>query len=274
MSLAVPLAPLTPALAATAKRLKLSAIEWKVIDHLVVQPSARAAIAAVQPNPKTTQQARDRICLRLFNWGLLDYAYRVTQFAISPSGRLLLNLQTTSLPLTPLELWTLQACRSRGISPDRLARVPEADRQRVIRHLAARQLITVKKQQILEVWLTSVGQQYAATQACNGLATANHGQASSVTVRSATELLAVLPELDPQGTGVIPIFQLRDWLQPPLTAAQLDGYLLQLQRQDQIELSKVQTVEPYSDRQIAAGLKLPSRSKRWPELPWFFVHRV
>ncbi len=272
----MPPARLTPVKAVPTKRLKLSAVESKVIDYLAAQPNARAVITAVQPNPKTTQQARDRACLQLFARGLLDYAYRVTQLAISPSGRLLLNLQTTSLPLTPLELWTLQACRVSGTSPDRLAKVPEADRQRVVRQLADRQLIKVKKRQILEVWLTLAGQQYAATIGCHGWVSAHEPPLRLMPVRSAAELLAVLPSIDPQGTAAptIPIFQLRDQLQPPLTAAQLDSYLLQLHRQDQVELTRLQVVEPYSDRQIAAGLQPPSRSKRWPEPPWFFVRRV
>ena len=74
----------------------LSKVERKVMAYLASQPNGWATIEHIQPNPKTSPRERERICLRLFEQDLLDYAYRVTQFAIAPPGRLLLNLQTTA----------------------------------------------------------------------------------------------------------------------------------------------------------------------------------
>ncbi|MEO0541452.1 MAG: hypothetical protein AAFZ80_11395, partial [Cyanobacteria bacterium P01_A01_bin.105] len=72
----------------------------------------------------------------------------------------------------------------------------------------------------------------------------------------------------------VPIFQLREQLQPPLTSDQVDTYLWQLQRLDRAELLPLQAVEPYSDCQLARGLFSSTASRRWSEWPWFFVRLV
>lgn len=53
----------------------------------------------------------------------------------------------------------------------------------------------------------------------------------------------------------LPIFHLRDKLQPPLTREELDSILYRLQREDLIELSSLHNQGKYSDQQLADGIK-------------------
>ncbi|MEL6249168.1 MAG: hypothetical protein AAFR15_14295 [Cyanobacteria bacterium J06627_15] len=279
----------------------LTAVERKFLDELWAQPGYRAEIETIRPNPKTSATDRDRICQQLYDRELVDYTYDVTQFAIAPSGRLLLNLQTTSLPLTPMELWTLRACRSHSISPARLpAKVPVQDRQRVIRQLASRRLLTLKKQRIQQVWLTLAGQRLcqrarfstdrmpvsrplmASQQPGNDI----HPDKLDRSLLNITEpgkiqpddiqpddVLAWIHQLDEQvGThNALPIFRLREWLQPPLTRSQVDQHLQTLQHQGRVELTALQDVSLYSDRQLAEGMQIESERLGYPGLWMFFV---
>ena len=53
----------------------------------------------------------------------------------------------------------------------------------------------------------------------------------------------------------LPIFHLREKLQPPLTKEELDSILYSLQRDDLIELSSLHNQGKYSDQQLEAGIK-------------------
>ncbi|PZO19398.1 MAG: hypothetical protein DCF25_08500 [Leptolyngbya foveolarum] len=52
----------------------------------------------------------------------------------------------------------------------------------------------------------------------------------------------------------LPIYHLREKLQPPLTREELDSRLYELQRSDRIELSSLHDKGDYNDRQISAGI--------------------
>ncbi len=57
----------------------------------------------------------------------------------------------------------------------------------------------------------------------------------------------------------LPIYHLREKLQPPLTRAELDSYLYELQRSDLIELSSLHDQGDYSDHQMNAGIPQENR---------------
>ncbi|MGB7059636.1 MAG: hypothetical protein WBD58_18175, partial [Geitlerinemataceae cyanobacterium] len=52
----------------------------------------------------------------------------------------------------------------------------------------------------------------------------------------------------------LPIYHLRQQLQPPLSREELDRSLYQLQRDDTIELSSLQEAIHYTSEQIDAGI--------------------
>jgi hypothetical protein len=146
----------------TVSNMKLSAVEQKFLLRLLEQPHHRALITTIQPNPKTSAADRDRICRKLAKLGLVDYTYEVARFAITPAGKTLLKLDRPRavLPVTPTELEVLRACAWDSIAPERLRKVPEGDRQRIIQALANRKLIKILEGEITEIWLMDAGQSY------------------------------------------------------------------------------------------------------------------
>ncbi|HIK28638.1 MAG: hypothetical protein N3E45_13915 [Oscillatoriaceae bacterium SKW80] len=70
------------------------------------------------------------------------------------------------------------------------------------------------------------------------------------------DILKVIRDLDRElGTdNYLPIYHLRQKLQPPLTREELDKALYRLQRHDKIELSSLQEALAYTPEQIEAGI--------------------
>lgn len=70
------------------------------------------------------------------------------------------------------------------------------------------------------------------------------------------DILKVIRDLDRElGTdNYLPIYHLRQKLQPPLTREELDKALYRLQRHDKIELSSLQEAIAYTPEQIEAGI--------------------
>ena len=72
----------------------------------------------------------------------------------------------------------------------------------------------------------------------------------------AQAVLQQIKQLDQMmGTdNYLPIYHLREKLQPPLTREELDSRLYELQRSDRIELSSLHDQGDYSDHQVSAGI--------------------
>jgi hypothetical protein len=79
--------------------------------------------------------------------------------------------------------------------------------------------------------------------------------------------LQIIQNLDQElGTGnYLPIFHLRQKLQPPLSREDLEEALYRLEGNDQIELSALVEASRYSKEQINAGIKQRTGS------PLFFI---
>lgn len=86
--------------------------------------------------------------------------------------------------------------------------------------------------------------------------TSQPGRDVSWRVSNDEEILQIIQDLDRQlGTdNYLPIFYLRDKLQPPLSREELDQALYRLERQDKIELSALQEVRSYTSEQLQAGI--------------------
>ncbi len=71
-----------------------------------------------------------------------------------------------------------------------------------------------------------------------------------------SEILAVIRDLDQNlaTDNCLPIFHLRQKLQPPLSRQELDKALYRLEKIDQIELSSLQEVLSYTPEQIEADI--------------------
>ena len=264
--------------------MELTAIELKFLVRLLAHEAYRARISQIKPNAKTSARDRDRVCMQLCSKGLVDYTHEIIQFGLTPAGRTLLNLGTTSLPVTPDELHTLKAAEHQPVAPGKIKRVSSRDRQRIIRNLEDRGLLNVKKTQFKEVWLTQQGKLYLrdqctpqGSQPALSLSMLGHyltflrqaltipptesepqsmgGHEVNEAIR-ADDVLSTIQQLDRtfNTDNYLPIFHLRDKLEPQLSRTALDQMLYELQRRDRIEMSTLQDVSAYSETQLAAGI--------------------
>jgi hypothetical protein len=163
------------------------------------------------------------------------------------------------------------------------------ERDAILQRFHERGLIEAEtkiKRQKAEVWLTERGQQYLRdeytakgsnpvislellTNYLRFLRKSQHVQkdvhqepsqmptaAAATSKLSDEEILQTIRHLDGElGTeNYLPIFHLRQKLQPPLSREQLDQALYSLQRNNKIELSSLQEAIAYTPEQIDAGI--------------------
>jgi DNA-binding PadR family transcriptional regulator len=172
--------------------------------------------------------------------------------------------------------------------------VKSGERDAILQRFHDRGLIEVEtkiKRQKAEVWLTEQGQEYLRedytpkkgtnpvislelltnylrfmrkslhTQKTDSstqvqLQTATASDAIAESKPSDEEIWQIIQDLDRElGTeNYLPIFHLREKLQPPLSRDELDEALYRLQRNDKIELSSLQEAITYTPAQIDAGI--------------------
>ena len=79
------------------------------------------------------------------------------------------------------------------------------------------------------------------------------GSKSKLDAQAVLQQIKQLDQL--MGTdNYLPIYHLREKLQPPMTREEVDSRLYELQRNDRVELSSLHDKGDYSDRQISAGI--------------------
>jgi hypothetical protein len=261
--------------------------ELKFLLKLLSFPDYRAPLSKIKPNSKTSATEGERICRKLHTPELVACSYEITKFKIAPPGKALLKLDPAKLPVTLQELKILKACEKQTISPGKTG-IPEAERQTAIQSLADRGLIQVDKKdkKIKEVWLTERGKEelrekYDPSGGGNITITKNMladylrflrkslsspqpevGQTATVPLQGAThkpsdeEIFQTIVNLDRElGTGnYLPIFHLRQKLEPPLSREDLDHALYRLEGNDQIELIAIVEAIRYSQEQLNAGI--------------------
>lgn len=172
--------------------------------------------------------------------------------------------------------------------------VKSGERDAILQRFHERGLIEVEtqiKRQKAEVWLTERGQEYLGedytpkkgtnpvlsldllTNYLRFLRKSIHDQMKEPSTQtqpptapasdavpsskpSDEEILQIIQGLDRElGTeNYLPIFHLREKLQPPLSRDELDEALYRLQRDDQIELSSLQEASAYTPEQIDTGI--------------------
>lgn len=271
-------------------------IELKFLLKLLGKPDYRAAIVDLGPSEKISASDRNKICVDLTARGIVAYLREVKQFKLNSAGKTLLNQDTAQLPLSELQIAILKACESKSAKPGELKKIPMDDRQTLIQDLAEKGLIKIEKEQIKEVWLTELGQEYLIQElALSGnstislnlfgnyiqfirkIAQANSIKTGGRTEQSITtaplenhialplahrlndeEILQIILDLDREFNtdNYLPIFHLRQKL-ASLSREELDQMLYQLQRQDKIELSTLQEGHRYTHEQIEAGIRQP-----------------
>ena len=179
------------------------------------------------------------------------------------------------------------------LSPSKITSLKAAERETILTALSTRGLIETEtqiKRTKAEVWLTDRGIEFLrddynpqgkanisldllnyyvrflrkslrTTAGSADLAAtqfSNNNKPSNLKAEDLSDevILKIIRDLDHElGTeNYLPIFHLRQQLQPPLSREQLNQALYRLQRTDKIELSSLLDPTPYSSDQIATGI--------------------
>ncbi|MGB3206286.1 MAG: hypothetical protein WBB28_14955 [Crinalium sp.] len=229
---------------------------------------------------------KNSICKKLSDLELVDYSREISAFKILPAGRALLKMDASALPISDNELKVLEkiAKSSTKLKPSQIKIVKATERDAILQSFADRGLIeadTQMKKTKAEVWLTQRGKDYLRDEYIpKGNANVSlellgnyvrflrksprldqaqpTTQAVSTLTTKATDeqILQIIQDLDKNlGTeNYLPIFHLRQKLQPPFSREELDQVLYRLQRSDKIDLSTLVDPTPYTPEQIDAGI--------------------
>lgn len=259
--------------------------ELKFLLKLLGFPGHRALLSRLKPTPHTIAADRQKICSRLRDRGFVACLDEITSLKIAPPGKALLKLKLDRLPVTEDELTVLKASNQAAIAPKETG-LPNADREAILQSLAQRGLIHIQTA-VKEVWITEQGKTFLCQEyqpkgksiitldLLNNylqllrqplVASSEEGLKFSKSpskthslrsrVLDDTKILQMIQTLDYElGTeNYLPLFHLRQTVQPPLSRHELDQILYRLQRKDQIELSSLQEAIAYTPEQVNAGI--------------------
>lgn len=232
---------------------------------------------------------KNKICRDLGELEYVDYSREVATVKILPAGQALLKLDSTQLPIDNKELKVLEKIsKSSGkIAPSeiKVSGLKSDEREAILTALSERGLIAIEikmKGLKADVWLTERGievlrDEYVPNKGNKPVISldllGNYVQFLRKNLRvkseqvstlvsdinsniSDEEILETIKKLDRElGTeNYLPIFHLRQKLQPPLLRDDLDQALYRLQKSDKIDFSTLQEVSAYTPEQIDAGI--------------------
>jgi DNA-binding MarR family transcriptional regulator len=240
-------------------------------------------------------KGKDKICQNLGDRELVDYSREIAGVKILSPGKALLKLDSAQIPITEKELKVLESISkaSGKITPSQIkpSTLKAPEKETILKTLHERGLIDVetkRRKTKAEVWLTERGIEYLRDE-YNPKGAANisldllnnyvrflrktlrdKSEQVSTSVSTSAELaveaninisdeeiLETIKKLDRElGTdNYLPIFHIRQKLQPPLSRDELDQALYSLQRNDKIEFSTLLDPTPYTPEQVDAGIK-------------------
>jgi hypothetical protein len=267
--------------------------EFKFLLELLGFAEYRAPLKQIKPNPKTKARERNAICRALADRELVAYCEEVLEFSLAPAGKSLLQLDTAKLPIADEELAVLQACaEGRNPPPENLNEAKRQEVLRALVEKGLIQAEKTQIQEVwltprgveylrdecnprgsnpvlnfnmLHNYLRFLRQEFKRetiaaeapeTPAAAQPAAAPAPESLPESSLQDEDILRTIEALDREwGTdNYLPIFHLRQKLQPPLSREELDRALYRLQRSDRIELSSLQEAIAYSPEEIEAGI--------------------
>jgi len=264
--------------------------ELKFILKLLGCPNYRTGLSSSTFD--SFKSEKNKICRDLGELEYVDYSREIATVKILPPGQALLKLDSAQLPIDDKELKVLEKIgKSSGkIAPSeiKVSSLKSDERDAILKTLSERGLIAIEikmKRVKAEVWLTERGievlrDEYNPEGKANidfnllgnyvrflrknlrvkseQVSTPDHVESySDITSNiSDEEILETIKKLDRElGTeNYLPIFHLRQKLQPPLLRDDLDQALYRLQKSDKIDFSTLQEVSAYTPEQIDAGI--------------------
>lgn len=264
--------------------------ELKFLLKLLGCADYRSSLSA---NIFSSFKGKDKICRDLGDRELVDYSREIAAVKILPPGKALLQ-EPTKVAIADKELKVLEKISkaSAKITPSKITKMKAAERDAILKTLSERGLIEAElkiKKSKAEVWLTERGieylrDDYSPNKGSNPVislellnnylrflrktlrdkpeavstSAPTKQESPAVTIINLTdeEILQTIRKLDRElGTdNYLPIFHLRQKLQPPLSREELDKALYRLEESDQIELSKLAEPGDYTPEQVEAGI--------------------
>ena len=266
--------------------------ELKFILKLLGCPNYRTGLSSSTFD--SFKSEKNKICRDLGELEYVDYSREIATVKILPPGQALLKLDSAQLPIDDKELKVLEKIgKSSGkIAPSeiKVSSLKSDERDAILKTLGERGLIAIEikmKRLKAEVWLTERGievlrDEYnpegkanidfnllgnyvrflrknlrVKSEQVSTLVSDNMESHSDINGNiSDEEILETIKKLDRElGTeNYLPIFHLRQKLQPPLLRDDLDQALYRLQKSDKIDFSTLQESSAYTPEQIDAGI--------------------
>jgi DNA-binding transcriptional ArsR family regulator len=266
--------------------------ELKFILKLLGCPNYRTGLSSSTFD--SFKGEKNKICRDLGELEYVDYSREIATVKILPPGQALLKLDSAQLPIDDKELKVLEKIgKSSGkIAPSeiKVSSLKSDERDAILKTLGERGLIAIEikmKRLKAEVWLTERGIEVLRdeynpegkanidfnllgnyvrflrknlrfkSEQVSTLVSDNLESYSDITSNiSDEEILETIKKLDRElGTeNYLPIFHLRQKLQPPLLRDDLDQVLYRLQKSDKIDFSTLQESSAYTPEQIDAGI--------------------
>ncbi|WP_293087076.1 hypothetical protein [Moorena sp. SIO3H5] len=258
--------------------IELEVSQLKFLLKLLSKPDYRALITEAKPNSKTSAGERDRICQALCDRNLIESNQEITKIQITDAGKELLTQDQDEVPMSTKERKILKACETEPTTPAKTNVKPAKTRKEIMDSLIERGYITVAETKFKDVWITETGIEYLLNnykpvgrgninlsktmladyidflrkQLPNSTSTIS----DLVNPPSNEEILQIIKDLDQElaTENYLPLFHLRQKLQPPLSREELDKALYSLQAEDKIDLSALQEANMYTEEQIEAGI--------------------
>jgi hypothetical protein len=241
----------------------------------LLECSVHRAKLTGQNSPLKSFKDKNDICQRLGLEGLVDFSREIAELELAPPGRALLELDTKYLPIKDKELKVLQKIgkTSGKMAPSKISSsiVKAAERDTILQTFWERgyiSVVTKPKKTNADVWLTDKGkeclsqvvshfQQLRQSSSANSTDPIQENLVSIPDEPNAQHVLDCIQTLDLDlGTNnYLPIFHLREKLQPPLSRDALDQLLFELEDKGKIDLKSVVHSQDYTPEQIQMGIQ-------------------
>ncbi|GFE67952.1 hypothetical protein [Chroococcus sp. FPU101] len=261
----------------------MDTLELKFLLKLLSKDNYQASLSEIKLNDKTKAAERNKICRQLRDRKLIDCKEEIKTIKLTPDGKNVLKLENSPYPLSREEQKILQACQQGAIKPSQIKKILAKTRDELIQKFIDKGYLEVASTEIKEVSLSEKGQEFLANEyqptgeenfilsssMLKGylslirkfiLVGIEHqkiiNQDLNLPKPNDDEILQTIINLDQElGTeNFLPIFYLREKLQPPLSRNELDQALYRLEKQDKLELSTLVESVHYTPEQIQAGI--------------------
>jgi len=265
--------------------IELEVSQLKFLLKLLSKPDYRASITEAKPNSKTSASERDQICKALCEHKLIESTTEITKIQITEKGKEHLNQDQADSQLSTKERKIIKACETEPTTPAKTNVKPAKTRKEIMAKLIDDKYIEVAETKYKDVWITEKGIKYLLNSyqpvgrgninlsktmladyidfmrkhlphSTTTISESDGNSATTANPPTNEEILKIIKDLDQElGTeNYLPLFHLRQKLQPPLSREELDQALYSLQRENKIDLNELQEANMYTGEQIEAGI--------------------